>query len=821
MNWIRQLFSRRRLYSDLSEEIQEHLAQRTDELVASGMSREEASTAARREFGNVTLLEERSREVWQWPSIENVFRDIRYGLRMLARSPGFTGVAVLTLALGIGANTAIFSVVNGVLLRPLPYPAPDRLFSVQENGRQIGNPTSYLDFFDWRAQNHVFSSMASYRVEQFTLTGNGDPMHLPGAVVSSDLLSVLEVRPLLGRGFEPQDDKTGTHVVLLSNALWRDRFHSDPAVVGRGITLDKLSFTVIGVMPAGFRFPPTFQGEVWTTSAIDTGPPKEERGYSWLSVIARLKPGVAAAQAQADMDVVARGLAAQYPETNSERTAVRVVPELDRVVGGSRLPLLILLGVVAGVLLIGCVNLANLSLARNLARQREIAVRAALGAGRRRLIAQLLTESVLLSVLGGLCGMALAAWCTQALISVSPGAIPRATEVGVDRHVLGFAILLSIVTGVTFGLVPALRVSRTDLVGSLKEAGGTVSEGLRHQRIRGTLVTAETALALVLLAGAGLLIASYLRLLRADPGFDPHNLLTFNFELPSPPYTTDQQVEFYKELLSRLRGSPGIKSAVASWPVPFGGDDPSSGFDIEGRSLPGNAPASRVHIVSPGYFYTLGIALKQGRDPTARDDMTSQQVVIVDDTFANVFFPNENPIGRPIRPSLSMQDQPPWREIVGIVNSTKEQGLAEDFQPQYYIPYAQLPGPQPGVVVRTKGGPLGAVPMVRSIMLSMDKDVPVYNVASMDELASASVARERFNTLLFGLFGGLALVLAAVGIYGVLAYSVSQATHEIGIRMALGAQQSDVLRHILQAGLRYVLIGIAIGLGAARSHSRA
>ncbi|MGA9057883.1 MAG: ABC transporter permease [Terriglobia bacterium] len=815
-SWLKWIVNRRQLESGMEAEVRFHLESYAEDLVRSGVPRPEAMRRARIEFGGIESHKDAMRASLGLRWWDGLGADLRYGARQLRRNPGFTAVAVLTLALGIGANTAMFSVVNGVLLRPLPYPEPDRLFSVQERGQGFGSPTSYPEVADWRAQNHTFSDMASYHATEFTLTGNGGPMHLRGVVVSSELLSVLEVRPLFGRGFAPQDDETGAHVVLLSHAFWREKFHSDPDIVGRGITLDGQNFAVVGVMPAGFRFPPTFPGEVWTTSAVDTGAPKQERGYSWLSVIARLKSGVAATKAQSDMDVIARRLAQQYPQSNAQRTSVRLVPELDRIVGGSRLPLLILLGVVAGVLLIGCVNLANLSLARNLARQKEIAVRAALGAGRRRLVGQMLTESILLSLLGGLCGVVLAAWGTQALLSIVPDAVPRTAEVGVDLHVLVFAVLLSMVTGLIFGLVPALRVSQTDLVASLKGAGRTASEGVRHQRLRGALVTAETALALVLLAGASLLIASYLRLSRVDPGFDVHHLLTFAFDLPSPPYTTDQQVNFYKELLSRLQGAPGVKSAAAAWPLPLAGGDATSGFEIAGRSFPpGNSPAARVHVVSPGYFHTFGMSLKQGRDFTARDDMATLPVVIVDEAFAHTFFPNEEAVGKRIQPSLTMTDQPPWREIVGVVNNTKEAGLAEDFQPQYYIPYAQLPGPQPAVLVRTQAAPLTAAPMARSLMASMDKNIPLYEVASMDELASASMSRERFNALLFGLFGGLALVLVAVGIYGVVAYSVSQATREIGIRLAMGAQRSDVLKHTIYEGLRHVVLGMAIGLGAA------
>ncbi len=815
--WFRR---RRQREQELDEEIRSHLAMAIRERIEQGEDPAEAEANARREFGNATLVKEVTREMWGWSWLESLIQDLRYGLRQLRRSSGFTAVAVITLALGIGANTAIFSVVNGILLRPLPYPEPTRLVSVQEHGEQFGSPTSYPDFFDWRTQNDVFSSIASYRVQDFTLTGHGEPRHLQGTVVSSGLLPVLQVKPILGRGFEPQDEKAGARVTLLSNALWREEFHSDPSIAGSGVTLNRQSFTVIGVMPAGFRFPPTFQGDLWTTCAIDTRNPKEERGYSWLSVIARLKPSVTLVQARADMNVIARRLAQQYPASNARRTTIRVVPELDRIVGTARLPLFILLGVVAGVLLIACVNLANLSLARNVVRRKEIAVRSALGAGRERLIRQLLTESILLSLLGGLCGVALADMSTRALIAIVPRAIPRAAEVGVDRHVLAFALVLSIVTGLLFGLLPALESSRTNLVGSLKEAGQTSSEGSRHRRFRGALITAETALALVLLTGAGLLIASYLQLMRADPGFNPRHLLTLDFALPTPPYTVDQTVSFYNELLSRLRSAPGVKAAVGAWPLPFSGD-PTSGFDIEGRSFPpGYFPVARVHVVSLGYFQALGIGLREGRDFTARDDMRSPQVVIVDKAFARAFFPNQHPVGKRIRPIFSMADQPPWREIVGVVNNTKEMGVAEDFRPQYYIPFGQFRGFEPSIVVRTSSASLRLTPMVRKIVASLDKNVPVYDVQSMEQLASASVARERFNTLLFGFFGALALVLAAVGIYGVVAYSVSQTRHEIGIRMALGAQRRDILVLVVRNGLKHVIIGLAVGLAAALALTR-
>ncbi len=561
-----------------------------------------------------------------------------------------------------------------------------------------------------------------------------------------------------------------------------------------------------------FRFPPTLDGDLWVTSAIDKGAPKVQRGYSWLNVIARLKPGIAPAEAQADMNLIAHRLAKQYPETNAQRTSIRVMAEQERIVGSSRRALMVLLGVAAGVLLIACVNLANMSLARNLARQREIAIRAALGAKRRSVVAQLLTESFLVSFIGGCLGVALALWSTRTLLAMIPRAIPRAEEVGMDLHVLMFAAIVSVATGILFGLIPAWQISAPKLETALKEGRQTISEGVRGRRFRNVLLAAETALAVVLLAAAGLLITSYLRLLRIDPGFEPRNVLTFDLTLPVPPYTADRQLRFYDELLSKLNQLPEVKSAVAGWPVPFT-ISPSSGFEIEGRSFrPGYTPTARVHLVSPGYFRTLGIQLKAGRDFTGRDNLNSLPVAIVDEAFVQQFFPKSAVIGKRIKPSLSMSNIPPWRDIVGVVNSTKALGLAEAFQPQYYIPYAQLPGPQPEVIVKTETAPLALIPAIRHAVTSIDKEVPVYDVKSMNEIISAVTSRERLNTILFGLLGALAVLLAAIGIYGVANYSVNRATHELGIRMALGAQARDVLTVTLAAILRYVAVGLVFGL---------
>ncbi|HEV2495311.1 MAG TPA: ABC transporter permease [Terriglobia bacterium] len=748
---------------------------------------------------------------------------MRYGLRQLRRSPGFTAVAVITLALGIGATTAIFSVVNGVLLRPLPYAQPDRLVSVQEGGPGIGNPASYLDFFDWQAENHIFSEMASYHGGEGTLTGGGEPLRVHALVVSSGLFEVLKAKPLVGRGFEPQDDQRGADVVVFSHSLWRQRFNSDPAIVGHSVELENKSFRVIGVMPAGFQFPPNLRQDLWMSVAVDresgsnimTG-----RGFHVLSVVARLKPGVSLANAQADMDLLARRLARQYPESNSQETTVRMMPEAERVVGSVREPLLVLLGAVAGVLLIACVNVASLLLARNLARRREVAVRSALGAHRARVFRQLLTETLMLAFFGGVAGIALAAWGTQALMRFAPEDLPRIDQVGMDWRVLAFAVALALLTGLVFGSLPALGASRTSLAEALKEAGRTASEGVSQRRLRGILVVTETALALVLLVGAGLLLSSYERLTHVDPGFDPANLLTFSLDLPTPPHTESEAVSFMNQLLSRLRTLHGVRSAALDWTLPFSGGMPSTGIDFEGRSFaPGYTPSTAIDSVTPDYFQTMRIPLLRGRTFTDRDNPANLPVAIVNEAFARHYFPNESTVGKRIKPSFSATSTFPWREVVGVVGNTKLEGLAADFQPEVYMPFAQTPTFNV-VILRVQGDPLTVVPAVRSVIASMDKNVPVYNVETVEDYLSSSVARNRFSALLLGLFGALALVLAAVGIYGVVSHTVSQGWHEMGIRVALGAQRSDLLWLVVGRGMGLVLAGASIGLVGALGLTR-
>jgi predicted permease len=740
------------------------------------------------------------------------FQKVKYAIRSLRRDRSFTIFAIITMTLGIGATTAIFSVINGVLLRPLPYREPNSLFSVQENGPGLGNPTSYPDLEDWRGDNHVFSNMASYRGDDFTLTQDDGALHVFGYVVSANLFEVLGVNPILGRGFEPQDDQPGRYVVVISDRIWRNQFHSDPRILARSLQIGQNQFRIVGVMPPNFQFPPAEEEDLWVTSAIDNGAAKVQRGFNWLSVIARLKPGGTVTEAQADMNVVARRLAKQYPRTNAKRTSIRIVREQDRIVGKSSRALMLLLGVAAILLLIACVNVANMSLARNIDREREVAIRVALGAKRRSVVAQLLTESVLISLLGACLGVVLAFWSTSMLLAWIPRAIPRAEEVGPDVNVLVFAAMVAVSTGILFGLIPAWQISTPKLEMALREGRQTASEGIRGRRFRDALLAVETALAVVLLAAAGLLVTSYLRLIRVDPGFDPRNVLTFNLSLAEPPYSADRELRFYQALVSKLRQFSQARSAAAAWPVPFT-STPSSALEIEGHpTAPGSTSMARVHLVSPGYFRTLGMQLKAGRDFTYRDDLTSPPVAIVDEAFAEQFFPGESALGSKIKPSLSVSDSPPWRNIVGVVNNTKGLGLAEPFQPQFYIPYAQLPGIQAEMIVKVNGPPLGIVPAIRHAVASIDKTIPVYDVKTMNGIISANISSERLYAILFGLFGGSAVLLAAIGIYGVASYSVNRARHEMGIRMALGAQSRHVLILAFGSTLRSVSLGLTIGL---------
>jgi putative ABC transport system permease protein len=754
--------------------------------------------------------------------METFWQDIRYGLRMLIKAPSLSIVATIALALGIGANTAIFSVVNSVLLRPLPFANSESLMNVWEtnlvSGSQRGS-ASYLNFADWREQNHVFERMSSYHTNDFIMTGRGESSRLQGAVVNADLLPLLGVTPLLGRGFLPDEDKPGEkgRVVLLSQQLFQKRFNADPNVVGQSVVLDGKAFSIVGVMPAAFQFPiQNDPVELWTTVAVDREgetPVTEQRGAHYMSVIARLKPGVTKEQAQAEMTTISARLEQQYPDANLHR-GLRVEPTLEALVGDIRPALLILLGAVGCVLLIACANVANLLLARAMTRQKEMAIRAALGASRLRVIRQLLTESVLLSLAGGALGLVLAVWWSDLLIALGKQNIPRAMQVGLDWRVLVFTLVVSVLTGVVFGLVPAIHSSKTELTESLKEGGRGSGEGARRNRVRGVLVVSELAIAVVLLVGAGLLIQSLWRLRQVNPGFQSANLLTFVVGIPEVRYPTEKQSPFYRDLVQRVRSLPGVQSATAVVPLPLSGDQFRISFEIDGKPVAkGEQPSADVFIVGDSYFKTLGVPMIKGREFNERDVQKAPGVVIVNQAFAKKYFPGEDPVGKRIKPGISTTDEDTeFKEIVGLVADVRNRNLQSELRPGYFLPQAQVPFNQMTMVVRTTGDPHNLATAVTNEVHSMDSELPVFSIKTMDEYISATVAAPRFNTTLLGIFASVALILTIVGLYGVMSYSVAQRTNEIGIRMALGAQTRDVVRLIISQGFKLVLLGLGIGL---------
>jgi putative ABC transport system permease protein len=753
-------------------------------------------------------------------------QDLKYGLRMLAKNPGFTAVAVLTLALGIGGSTAVFSVVNTVLLKPLPYAQPDRLVAVESMWMRGGphpNPLSYPDFFDFRAQNHVFEHLVTSRDTNLALTGVGTPVQLDGEMVTWDLFPALGIQPQLGRGFLPSEEAAGTHVVVLSHTLWQRQFGGDRGIVGRTITLDRKPYTVIGVAPAGLAFPvnePNIQ--LWTTIAADREAPPgdtpmtEQRGAHMLRGLGRLKRGVSVDQARADLNVIAAALAKQYPDSNTNDPQASVQPELETLTSGSRTPLLILLGAVGLVLLIACANIANLLLARTTAREHEIAVRAAMGASQVRVVRQLLTESLLLAILGGTAGVVLAEYALRFVLPLGGQSIPRLAQASIDGRVLGFSLLLAFLASLLFGMAPALQASKIDLTGSLKEQsrGGTD----RHDRVRGGLVIAQVALGLVLVSGAGLLMASFLHLQESDLGLRPDHLLTYWFSLPEPQYNAAQEVALYDQLLERMRALPGVQSAAGVWPLPLGGDNATVSFNIEERPAPQpSRPSARMAFATPGYFLTAGIPLLKGRLFTEHDDEKAPPVLIVNKAFADKFFPGEDVIGKRITPGATGpgQKDESIHEIVGVVGSAKLFALDAEPQPIYYFPYKQLAWMPPVVMLRTAVPPRTLESAIRGQMAALDPLVPVLQVRTMDELLSTQVTEPRFHTLLLGCFAGIALLLTMVGLYGVVAYSVTRRTREIGVRIALGANRSMVLFMVLKQALVLVLIGLLLGSAGA------
>ena len=823
MNWLKQILTRRRRYNDLAVSIDEHLQEKIEELMDDGMSREQAQKAARRAFGNVTQLKERSREAWQWASVESLLFDAKSAFRQFRKAPGFTLIVIAILGLGIGANTTVFSIVDAVVLRPLPYVQPQRLAEVKSSDYdhyEFGD-VSYPDFFDWRSQNHSFERLVAYHNESFTLTGVARALRLDGEVVSWDLLPALGVAPELGRGFTAEEEKSGARVLLISHALWQSEFAADPSIVGRTVSLSGNVYTVIGVMPQSFRFPVDEpKDSFWTTIAADNDaadlhPLVTNRGVHFLTVMGRLKDGVTVAQADQEMKTLTAQLAKQYPKTNTRHSSAEVQLELDSLLGDTSKLLMIVLGAVALVLLTACSNIANLLLARMRDRQREIAMRCALGAGRSRVVRQLLAESLFLGAAGGILGCGLAFVLTPVVLRLIGDSVPRAADAGVNLPVLGFGLVISLLCGVLFGIIPAATLSKTDLIATLKEGGRADTGG--HNWLRSALVVGQVTLGIVLSAGAALLATSFVNLTRAGEGFHPDHLLTFSFELPDAQYKSTRP-QFYRQYFERLRALPGVVSAGGSHNLPMTDDLAMISFENAEHPLPeGQLPNVDLTFISTDYFRTIQTPLLRGRDFNDADDMTSRQVMIVNQAFAQQYFPNEDALGKKLKPGTGngMPGGPPWREIVGVVGNIRHVAEQSVMPPAVYLPASQMPTwCCLNTVVRTAVDPASLEPEIRQLVASINSDLPVTNVRTMSELISLQLAQPRFAMALLGAFALLALILTIVGLYGVMAYSVSRRTREIGVRLALGAQRMAVLKMILRDAATLLLIGIGLGATA-------
>jgi predicted permease len=816
MNIYRWFRRKRDFEQQMSEELRFHLEHQIAANIAAGMTPGEARRQARLQLGAVEGVKQSCREERRGFWLETLWTDVRYGFRILRKSPGFTSVAVLTLALGIGANTAIFSVVNAVLLRPLAYNDPQQLVTVLEAGH---NPVDAADFLEWRAENHVFERMGAAESWGPDLTGRGTPEHLSALHLTSDVLPLLGVQPELGRFFSPNEEHLGHEcVVVLSSNLWKNHFGADPHVVGQSIALDGASFTIVGVMPSGFKFAPFWatKAELWAPLVLDER--QTDRNGSSLRIFARLKNGVSLEQARADMAAITERLAARYPGTNRNIT---VTPLQEKVVGTVRPALLMLQGAVLLVLLIACGNVAHLQLVRSAARSRELAVRSALGASPARIVQQLLTESAVLALAGGFFGLWLGYGGVRLLLFLAPPDIPRVETIAMDARVFGFMLVLTIVAAMVFALVPALKSSSLDLNDSLKEAGRASMDGATKSRLRNLIVASEFALALILLVGAGLVIRSFFHLLAVNPGFNPRNVVAAVISVSgSREADPHQRAAFFQELTAKVRSLPGVDSASMINHLPLHGDLWGFPFQIQGRppALPGEKPVGAFRVVLPGYFHTMQIPILKGRDFTAGDVMDTQHVVIINDFMARHHWPGQDSIGQRI--TTGGGANPDWSTIIGVVADSKQSNWAGKIREEMYFPFLQSPLLEAlnshmaymTLVVRTDSDPSAFVPSIRQAVRSIDKNIPVSDVITMEGAIGEQVAQPGFYALLLAIFSCIALVLGAVGVYGVMSYSVARRTHEIGIRMALGAERADVFRMVVVQGMSMAAIGGAVGL---------